>query len=622
MKIPISEIKEKPFQSRQKIDEKEVAALAESIRKNGLLHPVTVRREPGGAGYQLIAGDRRLQAHHLLGLEEIEAEVKDVDDAQAALMAAAENIERENFTPLEEAMAIGLALDGSTIEDVAAAFGRPLGYITRRHRLLQLSADWKKAVDTGFAKDWSIATLIEVARAPEEIQKNLFDEYKHGHGWNDNPTAEQIRNGIFDGERYLKSATFDTSECLKCQRSTCAIPELFDDVVTAKKGDRCMDEQCWSGKTTEAVEAKFAEFKEKNPTGVVIEARSLSIPYDHPVCKNAVDDWEFTRAKKDDSGTVAALNLKTGKIEMVKLSGEAAKKSRKLDADGKTSMKEKRARLEKRRVIRYLEKIIAVIAGMVDKFPGFSYAAIVPLVSIFGAEPLPRKTGYYCNTLDDKFNDGHCQPELFACIAPKMIKALESEKNSADPQKKRGDCFHKFLGIDTEKLYSEACEEIPEPKAWAAQAGTKSSKKETKAASDETPAPKVRACRICGCTDDNACLVDNIPCHWVEADLCSACAENGNREKPTRKKKSKPADLVNDEPPGADMAAARYRFNGHGIFVSAGIGGKEFGTFRVSDGGGGITRIKAKSMPMVKDWDEAQRNLDAFAAGKGLEKIK
>jgi len=532
MKIKIKTIYRDRFQSRGKVNEKEVATLAASIKACGLLHPIVVREIPdgfdkkGGQQYELIAGGRRIAAHELLGFDEIDANVIDATDSQAVTLAAAENIERKNLKPLEEAAAIDKALAESSIEDIATAFGRSPGQISRIHRLTQLSKDWKKAVESGFAKDWSIALLVEVARTPEEIQKKLYEQYQEcGNGWRANPTAEEIRKELFEAELIIKSACFDSTDCLKCQKSTCATPGLFDDIITAKKGDRCLDIGCWDAKKNDALKVKAEKFKSENPKGVLVS--DYTVPEE--LKKHAVSQWDCMKAKKTDKSAVPALNLATGHVEYVKLNKTAADKAAKVDTEGKLTMKVKRARLEKRRVIRFLEKIVAVIQEMIKNRHEFSYAAIVPLVSIFGADPVPDKKGYLsCGCpLDRKFNDDHAQTELFLCIAPKMINALANETRAESPQKKRGDVFREWLEIDTKRLWEDATVEIPDPKSWAT-AGTKKEKNGTKPDPDETksPAVSVRTCRVCGCTDTTPCIDGKTgdSCCWIEDDLCSACA--------------------------------------------------------------------------------------------------
>ena len=98
----------------------------------------------------------------------------------------------------------------------------------------------------------------------------------------------------------MTAAQFDTTECAQCQMSTCAAPTLFDDIVKSKgERDRCMDDACWTKKSTAAIEVKVEEFKKENPTGIVVGADyTISLRHDHPIRKQAVPDYEYTTAKK------------------------------------------------------------------------------------------------------------------------------------------------------------------------------------------------------------------------------------------------------------------------------------------------------------------------------------
>ncbi len=103
--LPVAHIKPNPFQPRRRFDEHELAALAQSIEENGLLQPITVR-QVGADGHELVAGERRLRAHQLLGRTRIEAVVITVSEADMAVLALTENISRADLTDFE----IGQAL--------------------------------------------------------------------------------------------------------------------------------------------------------------------------------------------------------------------------------------------------------------------------------------------------------------------------------------------------------------------------------------------------------------------------------------------------------------------------------------------------------------------------------
>jgi ParB family chromosome partitioning protein len=109
--IAISDIEPNPWQPRRVFNEEEIQALAESVAETGLIQPVVVRRKSvsNRDTFQLIAGERRLRAHRLLGLAEIKAVVLDVSDESMATMALAENIARQDLTAYEISLAIRAA---------------------------------------------------------------------------------------------------------------------------------------------------------------------------------------------------------------------------------------------------------------------------------------------------------------------------------------------------------------------------------------------------------------------------------------------------------------------------------------------------------------------------------
>ena len=93
--LPIDQIRPSPFQARREFSEQELAALAQSIRENGLLQPISVRKVSDG-GYELVAGERRLRAAKRLGLSEVPCVLVNADSEESAHMAIVENIQREN----------------------------------------------------------------------------------------------------------------------------------------------------------------------------------------------------------------------------------------------------------------------------------------------------------------------------------------------------------------------------------------------------------------------------------------------------------------------------------------------------------------------------------------------
>lgn len=104
--IAVANIEPNPWQPRLEFNEEAIKGLADSISETGLIQPILVKSVPSRDTFQLIAGERRWRAHQLLGKETIKAIVVEIDDAEAAVMALAENIEREDLTDYEIARAI------------------------------------------------------------------------------------------------------------------------------------------------------------------------------------------------------------------------------------------------------------------------------------------------------------------------------------------------------------------------------------------------------------------------------------------------------------------------------------------------------------------------------------
>ena len=99
--IPLSKIYPNPYQPRRIFDTAALNELADSIRRLGIITPLTVRRE--GEGYMLISGERRLRASKIAGLEKVPCYVIEADDKKVSAMALAENLQRRDLDPFEEA---------------------------------------------------------------------------------------------------------------------------------------------------------------------------------------------------------------------------------------------------------------------------------------------------------------------------------------------------------------------------------------------------------------------------------------------------------------------------------------------------------------------------------------
>ncbi len=139
--LPVDGIAPNPQQPRQVFDDHALEELAESIRRYGVLCPLSVRRRAGG--YELVAGERRLRAARMAGLERVPCLVLDVDPEQSGLLALVENLQREDLDFLEQARGIARLIDryGLTQEQCAQQLGKSQSAVANKLRLLKLPED-------------------------------------------------------------------------------------------------------------------------------------------------------------------------------------------------------------------------------------------------------------------------------------------------------------------------------------------------------------------------------------------------------------------------------------------------------------------------------------------------
>lgn len=138
--IPITRIAPNPNQPRKLFRDEELAGLAASIREQGILQPLVVRRR--GEGYELIIGERRWRASQLAGLEELPAVILDATDRQVVEMALVENVQRADLNPLElaEAFRVLVEDEGLTQESAGRRVGLDRSSVANHLRLLELPA--------------------------------------------------------------------------------------------------------------------------------------------------------------------------------------------------------------------------------------------------------------------------------------------------------------------------------------------------------------------------------------------------------------------------------------------------------------------------------------------------
>ena len=178
--LRINEIQPNSDQPRRIFDKEKLEELAESIRSNGVIQPVIVRKE--GSAYRIVAGERRWRAARLAGLTAIPAIVRELTDLEVLEYALIENIQRQDLNPIEEAQAFDKLIKehGLTQEKLAGTVGRSRPAIANSLRLLNLSEEVRMFVETEELSAGHARALLSLTHADTQkkaallvIQRNL-----------------------------------------------------------------------------------------------------------------------------------------------------------------------------------------------------------------------------------------------------------------------------------------------------------------------------------------------------------------------------------------------------------------------------------------------------------------
>ena len=245
-------------------DESKLAELAESLRTQGLIQPITVR--PNSEGYEIVAGARRFRAAHLAEMDEIPVRIVQLSDEQALEWQLIENSQRVDVHPYEEAQGFQRLLDlpGYDVATLAEKTGKSDSLIYARLALLQLIPEVAEA----FQEERITASHANlIARLPQDSQKEAFAQCWR-KDWQDNEPhllpakylSAWIANNVY---LPLDEAPFDREDntlnptagaCSNCPRRSGYNTSLFADVA----GDQCLDATCYHAKLTEHVNREVA----------------------------------------------------------------------------------------------------------------------------------------------------------------------------------------------------------------------------------------------------------------------------------------------------------------------------------------------------------------------------
>ncbi len=173
MKVPVAEIVPNPYQPRTNFDSNKLQELADSIAEHGIIQPLVVTHSKED-GYELIAGERRLEASKLAGLKTVPVVTRSASEQNKAEWALIENIQRHNLNPIEEANAYDKMQQefDLTQEEIASKVGKSRSAVANTLRLLKLPAEIQEALTQGKITEGHARTIL--ALSDEKKQMDLF----------------------------------------------------------------------------------------------------------------------------------------------------------------------------------------------------------------------------------------------------------------------------------------------------------------------------------------------------------------------------------------------------------------------------------------------------------------
>lgn len=261
--IQVSDICPSELNPRKSFDQESLAELAQNIRENGLVQPITIRKRPKGSEpkYEIVCGERRYRATVLNGSSEIQCIIKELDDKQAFAAMIIENLQRKDIDPMEEAAALSKLYSDGTMNttELAKMLGKSVSFVVGRIQLNNIIPEFVQLMRD---QTLYLVHLLDICKLTVEQQKTLYDACFSPAciaRWTKKILKMEILHDMIDEHvmNFLDTAKFGTSdESFSCGRScdTCPFntknkPESFKDTDRP----RCMNSSCFMQKTMEYI---------------------------------------------------------------------------------------------------------------------------------------------------------------------------------------------------------------------------------------------------------------------------------------------------------------------------------------------------------------------------------
>lgn len=239
--VSVANIQPSNYNPRKRFDETGLDELAESIKQQGVLQPITVRPIADTDRYEIVFGERRYRASVIAGLEEVPAIISELSDEEVQEMAVTENLQRKDVTPTEEANAYKQLIDSGrhTVETLSVLFGKSENYIRTRLNFSTLIPELAELLDADVI---TISVASEICRYGEDVQREVYEKYlkegiQHYSSWRGRKAKEiaelieqkftiDLERYCFDKPNVLLADITPTTFC-------CSMTVVVDNALTA-----------------------------------------------------------------------------------------------------------------------------------------------------------------------------------------------------------------------------------------------------------------------------------------------------------------------------------------------------------------------------------------------------
>ncbi len=557
--IPIKSLKESSFNPRKTYDPKKLEELTQSIKEKGILTPLILR--PQNGAYEIAAGSRRYRAAIAAGLTEVPAIIRELTDTEFIEIITIENLQREDLHPLEEAEGYRSLMETGHYDVAALSIkvGKSPSYIYQRLKLSDLIPEAKKAF---LDEKITAGHAILIARLQPKDQKKALEECTNYGDCSVRALADHIESQI---HLDLNSASFSKKDpellpeagpCTTCPKRTGFLPDLFPDI---KKKDTCTDRECFHKKIRSFID-RWLEERSKNTD---IPPLKLSGDYDYrrsklgedlkkPIPSNLYHEIEN---KKKESCQYMRVGIITegrrmGQVMTVCIEesckthhGRYSSSSETLKWKADQKLANEKKKLEDLIRLRILDETLKQIPDDLSKedlvfianefFRDLWFEYQKKILSRHDLKPI--KEQYRSDTLKPmaKYIDTLQCSDIY-----RLLMEMALIRNLPKPYQQKNDPLLEIARrykVDTKQIEQAIKQEIKEKekaktvrekKKLQSLAKWKKGKEpvKTKKAGGKSEKLESGICRVCGCTEENACKGG---CHWVDEKktLCSSCFE-------------------------------------------------------------------------------------------------